>query len=206
MSDPGARLVFTHEKNRRVGRQRPCHTHTLPLPSRELIRPSRSKSLRVEAYQLEQFPDARLDAFLLPPKQPGDGRNVVRNTEMRKQPDLLHDVARAPAQLIGIPVTSAARLDKHIAGIGQQKPVDQFEDGALARAAASDQRERIAGRDIEREASQHRHRATCEMHIAETNRTALVRLGHGSTVSQVVPTASVAWAHGLRIAGMEATR
>src|SRR6185503_9947255 len=105
---------------------------------------------------------------------------------------------RPTAERKRIPVASAAALDIDVAGIRQQKPVDQLQDRAFAGTAASDQRERIARPDIKRETSQHRHRATRKVHIAETNCVRGEWLAHGSTVSQVVVTSFITQARALR--------
>src|SRR5205807_4380876 len=90
------RLV--HEQDGRVGSQRPGHADPLPLPSGELVGAAVAVDRRVEADEVEQLVDPGLDAAALPAEEAGDGGDVGGDVEVRKQSDLLDDVADAPPQ------------------------------------------------------------------------------------------------------------
>src|SRR6202022_2999738 len=51
--------------------------------------------LGIEPHQLEQLGDTLLDPLLVPAEQPGHGGHVVGNAHVRKQADVLNDVAHA---------------------------------------------------------------------------------------------------------------
>jgi hypothetical protein len=71
-----------------------------------------------------------------------------------KQADFLEDVTDAPAELEGIPLACVPSIDDDLAAVGNDEPVDQLQERALARAAPPDQGDRLAGRDVEIEAAQ----------------------------------------------------
>ena len=120
--DRAERLV--HQQHRWIGGERPRHADALALPTRELVRIAVAVLLGIEADELR---GARRRAarcrFLSQPSSRRHGRDVVFDRLVREQPDLLDDVADAPAQLHGIDVgdvflfevdATAGRLDQAV--------------------------------------------------------------------------------------------
>jgi len=103
--------------------------------------------------------------------RPGDQRrhhpDVSRHRHVREEPDLLQHVARLPAQCRGIPLPRVASRDTHASAVRLEHAVDQFQDRALAGAAAADERQRLAARHREADAAQHLMRAAAEPHVVE---------------------------------------
>src|SRR5215212_2644880 len=65
---------------------------------------------------------------------------------MGKEPDLLEHVPGVPPKVVSIPGLRVPAADADGARVRREQAVDQFEDGALARAAAAHEGERLAGR------------------------------------------------------------
>ena len=61
-----------------------------------------------------------------------------------KRRDFLEHVADVAAQIERIPLASWPAADENAAGIGHEEAVDELEDGALAGAAAADERDGFA--------------------------------------------------------------
>jgi hypothetical protein len=98
---------------------------------------------------------SRLDARRFPPKEPGHHADVRGDRHVGEEADLLEDVADPPAELERIPLAGVAPPDRHMPAVRDDEAVDQLEERALARAAASDKRERLARRDIQIQTAQH---------------------------------------------------
>ena len=78
--------------------------------------------------------------------------DVLAHGQMREQPDLLQHVARRAAGGRTDPMPARLRpLTRIVPACGSQQAVDQFEDGALARAAAADEGQRLARGNRERD-------------------------------------------------------
>ena len=74
---------------------------------------------------------------------------------VRKQPDVLQDVADTPPQTNRLPLARVAALDQDDARIGHQQSVDELEERGLAGAAAADERDDLARFDGEVEVIEH---------------------------------------------------
>jgi len=101
---------------------------------------------------------------------------------MWEKTDLLHHITSAPSQLERIPRLRRPRFNDHLTRIRHEQTVDQFKDCALARAASADERERVSGGNLEREAAQNRLSAAREVDVAKSNRAGSTGIVHGSTV------------------------
>ena len=87
---------------------------------------------------------------------------------MRKQADVLNDVADRSPQANRIPLARVSALHAHVARVGQEQSIDQLEHGRLARAARADQRDHFAGVDGEGERIEHGRLPTVpERHLTE---------------------------------------
>ena len=83
----------------------------------------------------------------VPTEQARHDRDVVRDRHVREEADFLEHVADAASQVEGIPLTGVAAFDEHVAAIGAQQAVDEFQQRALAGAAAANERDRLPRRD-----------------------------------------------------------
>ena len=81
--------------------------------------------------------------------------------EMRKETDVLNDVADRPTQPDRIPLARVPALHEHVARVGQEQSVDELEHGRLAGAARADQRERLPGADRQRDVVEDRAGRQC---------------------------------------------
>src|SRR5262249_32609565 len=131
---------------------RPRHAYALPLPAGQFTRVTARVGLRVEADQVEQFINARVDAVFRPALQSRHDRDIAPDGHMRKQADFLQYVTDATSEPDRIPIRCRAAFDPHDARLWQEQLVDQFENRRLASAAAADERERLATFDGKRKA------------------------------------------------------
>ena len=101
------RLV--HQQHRRIGRQRARHADALALAARQLVGPAARETRRREADQRQQLVDARRR-----PSSAGhrSSRGTVamlsRHRQVRKETDVLDDVADAAAQARSDPSRASA--------------------------------------------------------------------------------------------------
>ena len=94
-------------------------------------------------------------ALRRPSFQPRHHTDVPRDGHMRKEANLLNDIANAAPQSNRLPLTGIASLDQHRPGIGHQHAVHELEQRRLAGAAAADERQHVARLDREIETVQH---------------------------------------------------
>ena len=92
-----------HQDDGGVGGQRPRESNSLPLPTRKLVGKSSFKGGRIEPNKLQQLPAARLDTGLRLPVQARHDPDVAADGHVRKQADLLQDIAHSSAQDDRIP-------------------------------------------------------------------------------------------------------
>jgi hypothetical protein len=74
---------------------------------------------------------------------------------MRKQSDLLNDVADATLQPHGVPAASGPAIDQHIAGAGEEQAIHHFERGGFAGTAAAEQDQRASFADLKVQPLEH---------------------------------------------------
>ena len=140
--DGAERLV--HQHHRRIGGKRARDADALPLSAGERARKAVAISRRVHADQRQQFVHAPRHARLVPFQQARHGGDVVGDRPVRKQPDLLDDVADAAAKLDAIDVHDIAPADRDGPGVGLDHPVDDPHRRRLAAAGRSDEHAQLA--------------------------------------------------------------
>ena len=98
------------------------------------------------------------------PQARHDG-DVLLDSQMRKEPDVLKHVTDRAPQLNGIPLARVSPGHEHDSPrSGSQQAVDQLENRRFAGAAPPDQRQHFAGVDSERKVDRARgHHAACGM-------------------------------------------
>src|SRR4030095_2542198 len=104
----------------------------------------------------------------------------------REQSHFLHHVAERSPELVRVPRPGIAAVDRDRTRVGGQPPIDQLEDGALAGAAAPDERNRFTALDSEVDAAKHVHRTTARVHLAKLDRRGW-RFRPAWTVSHLTP-------------------
>ena len=142
---------FVHQQDRRVGSERAGDTDALALPARKLMGISAGELFRVEPHQFEQFGDTLLDPPLVPAQQPGHGRDIVGDAQVRKQSDVLDDVAHPQAERDRVDVRDVLLIVKDAAIAGLDEPVDHLERGRLSAAGRADQHGQLAGVVLDRQ-------------------------------------------------------
>ena len=166
------RLV--HQQHRRIDRQRARHADALALAARQLVGPA-GRELCAGSPTSSSSSCTRADARRRPFLEARHHRHVVRDRHVRKEPDVLQHVADVPPQRDRFPLACVAPFHEDRALVGQQQPVDELQQRALAGAAAADQREHVAGVDAQAEIVEHaRLPRSRERHAAKLNR----RNGH----------------------------
>src|SRR5437879_8359222 len=103
----------------------------------------------VEANQLEQLVDTLLDPFLVPTQQPGDGGDVVGDAQVRKETNVLDDVAHAQAERDRVDVRNVLLVVEDAAVAGFDQPVDHLQRGRLAAAGGADQHGQLTGGELD---------------------------------------------------------
>ena len=108
------RLV--HQQDRWIDGERPRHADALALAARQLVGPAARESRRGRPTSSSSSRHAARDRGARPAIEPGHDADVVRDGHVRKQPDILQDVAHAPPQRDRLPFARVAALDEHGAG------------------------------------------------------------------------------------------
>ena len=135
---------------RGLGGERPRDADPLPLAAGELagqavamtraVSWTRSSSSSTRAVILSE---ARAEQL----RRDGD---ILGDAQMREQPAVLEDVADAAAQLHRIGRKHVLALDRDVAAVGVDQPVDEPEQGGLAGAGTADDGEELAFGDLKR--------------------------------------------------------
>ena len=81
--------------------------------------------------------------------------------EVRKQTDLLNDVADRSSEANRIPFARVSALHAHLAGARQQQSIDQLEDGCFSSTAGADEGQCLTGANGQRDIVENR-RTSCE--------------------------------------------
>lgn len=102
-----------------------------------------------QADQFEQFLNSRAHAFFRPPFNPGNNRDVLLDSEMWEEADLLNYVSDAPAELDDIRLGIWFGIYEHFTlGRGCQT-INQLEGGRFAGAASAKQHESFPACDLQ---------------------------------------------------------
>jgi hypothetical protein len=144
---PGHRIEgterFVHEQYWRLDGERPGDADPLPLATGQLARPP-VRERRRQADEIEQFRRPRATPFNRPPLQPRDERQVVLDGQVRKEPDLLQDIASPPPERDRIPFPGIATFDHDRTGLWHEHPVRQLQQRAFPGSTPADERNDFA--------------------------------------------------------------
>jgi hypothetical protein len=132
---------FVHQYNRRVDGERARDTHSLSLSARQLVRAPTGEDVWWKTDEVQQLMGPRSAARGGPLLEAGDNRHVLLDSHMGKEADILNDVTDAPPQLNRVPVSRVAPFDHNRARGWHEEAIDQLEDGGLANAASTDNRQ-----------------------------------------------------------------
>jgi len=139
---------FVHQENGWIGCESTGNSYALALASGEFARVAMREFARIEADKMEHFIDAAGDASCIPTFQAGHETDILCNGEMGKQAGLLNHVTDAASQADGIPGSGRTILDQDFSFRGKQHTVYQFKERGLAAAAAPEEHERLAMRNL----------------------------------------------------------
>ena len=142
---------FIHEQDRGVGTEGPSHTHALTLPTRKLMGITMSELLRIEADQFEQVIDATADPLLVPPEKPGHRGHVVRDAHVRKEADVLNDVAHPQAKHDRVDMGDVLLVVKDAALRRLDQPVDHLQGRGLSAARRPNEHGQLTGLELDRQ-------------------------------------------------------
>ena len=134
---------FVHQENWRIGGEGAGDADALALAAGKFARATLRVFAWIEADELEHFFDAGGDARGGPAFQRRDEGDVFRHGEMGEEAGVLNDVPDAAAEADGVPLRSGAVLNENFALGRKQDSVNQFEEGGLAAAAATEEDERL---------------------------------------------------------------
>src|SRR5665648_359787 len=116
----------------------------LRLPAGQLLGVAVAVLRRLEAHEVEQLVDARVDPALVPAEHLGHRCDVLGDGVVREQPDLLDDVADPATQPVGVDVGDVLTLEVDVPTGGLDHAVDESQGGALAAPGRADQDEDLA--------------------------------------------------------------
>ena len=139
---------FVHQENGWIGCKSTGNSYALALASREFARVAMREFARIEADKVKHFLNSHGDARGVPAFETGDETDIFRNGEMGKQAGLLNHVTDAASQADGIPGSGRTILDQDFSFRGKQHTVYQFKERGLAAAAAPEEHERLAMRNL----------------------------------------------------------
>ena len=126
------RLV--HQQHRRIGGERAREADALALPARELAPGSAARPPARARRARAARPTRSRDPRLRPAEQARHGGDVVGDRHVREEPDLLDHVADPAPQLDDGQVADAAPVDRDVALVEGDQPVDQLQRRRLAAA------------------------------------------------------------------------
>ena len=172
------RLV--HQQDRRIGGERARHANALALTAGELLRPPRRELAGGKPTSASSSSTRAVDPRLVPAEQSRHDGDVVAHAsgaETGRRPGARSRCAACRSN--GSHAATGRSRDDDLAASGVEQSIDQFEDGALAGAAAPDERQRLALRDLEVEALKHGRAASLQPDTAEGD------LGHLSGTNRL---------------------
>src|SRR5665648_209496 len=140
--DGSERLV--HQHHRGVRAEGTGDADALRLPAGQLLGVAVAVLRRLEAHEVEQLVDARVDPALVPAEHLGHRCDVLGDGVVREQPDLLDDVADPATQPVGVDVGDVLTLEVDVPTGGLDHAVDESQGGALAAPGRADQDEDLA--------------------------------------------------------------
>src|SRR5204863_8634036 len=97
----------------------------------QLIGPALRETARRETDELEQLRDALLSAVVRPLFEARHDGNVLFDSHMREETDVLHHVSDPAAKTNRLPLTRVATFAADRSGVWQQKTVDQLQERRL---------------------------------------------------------------------------
>src|SRR5262249_57210866 len=104
----------------------------------------------LEAHKLEQLEHALTQPGLPPDEQPRHHGDVLAHGNVREEADLLDHVADASPQLGGVEAAYAAPVDRDVALVEVDQPVDELQRRRLAGPGGPDENADFTGRNGER--------------------------------------------------------
>jgi hypothetical protein len=115
------------------------YADTLALPAGKFAWAAVGKFRGIQSDKTKELSDSNSSAAAVPFFQGGNEGNILRNGEMGEETGVLYDVTDASTKTDGVPIGGGAALDQDSPLGGHQHPVDQFEEGGLAAAAAPEE-------------------------------------------------------------------
>src|SRR5437870_12613588 len=103
--------------------------------------------LGVQPDQLQQLAHTLSDTLPFPILKRWNERDITLDREMRKEPGLLNDVARAPSQSYGVPLARALSFNKHVACGRHQEAIDKTQCRRLPAPGFAQKHKRLAALD-----------------------------------------------------------
>src|SRR5689334_17013270 len=138
---------FVHEKNLRIGRERPGQANTLALPTGKLVRIMPGKLFKGQPDELQNFFHSRGNAYFVPMFKTRYQRNILLHRVVRKEARFLNGVTDVAAKLDHVPLGSGAPIHQYLALDVVQKAVDQPKGCGLAGATPPEKHERFSAAD-----------------------------------------------------------
>lgn len=172
-----------HEQDGRICSKRSRHSHSLPLPARQLTGISLRISPGIEADEHEQLCHTCCGAVRIPAIEFRHQADVSRDREVRQQSCLLNDVSDSPSQPDWIPLGGRYSADDHSAGRRLDQAIDEPERRRLSRPAPPKQNQRLAGRNVEREIRDGHGVAEAYSHALERNGRCRSSRAHGHSLA-----------------------
>ena len=151
------RLIHQHDA--RLCGEGARHADTLALAAGKFMRQAVAVLRAVEPHQVEQFVHARRYLCGRSAQQLGRDADIAGDAEMRKQPAALEDIADPPAQRNRIDIPHVLAFDRDRAAVGLDQPVGEPQQRGLARTGASDDGQKLALSDVERDVVDGHHAA-----------------------------------------------
>ena len=138
----GKRLV--HQQHRRVDRKRARDADPLRLSAGELVRIAVGELCGRQRQHRQQFFGARATAGALPSQKARHDADVLGDSHVWKQSDLLDHVTDPAPEQHGVDGVRVAPADEDLAGRRRDEPVDHPQRRRLAAARRAEQHARLA--------------------------------------------------------------
>ena len=150
---PGDRIEgpkgFVEEQQSGKGCERTGDRHALALSARELAGTPRRHTRFVQANLVQQLASALLLFRGRPAQKTGNESDILLNGPVRKQAELLDDVADAAPQINGVEPVDRLPIQTDTPGARLEHPVDQSEGGCFSGPASPEQNQGFSAFDIE---------------------------------------------------------
>jgi hypothetical protein len=145
--DGAERLV--HQQHRWVRGERPGDTDPLPLATGQLMRVPGAVQCRIQPHQFHQLAGPLMAARRRPAEEFGHNRDVFLHRAVREEPDVLDDVAHAPAQPYRIFPRHVHAVDVDPSTSGLDQPIDDLHGRGLAGSRRPYEHDELAAPDVE---------------------------------------------------------